>query len=248
MKKIIFLFLLVFLISSRSWATSEQESLFVKANQAYVESNYEEALKYYMELKQSGYTAPELEYNIGNSYNKLGQKAEALLAYERALLLNPNDSDIKHNRDFTANILAVETEIDMAHIEKLSASLYKAFNSNGLNIFIVFLNALFFALLGLKLFCYKELKIYCLLLCLFLLFSAILEYKYRYQRLKSTAMIMSESADLHYEPSESSTVYFRLIAGEKLKVIKKDGAWMKVLVNGNRKAWIKADNIEFLVI
>src|ERR1700704_5748320 len=45
---------------------------------------------------RSGYSAPEL-YNLANSYARAGKPGLAVLNYERARLLEPEDADIEAN-------------------------------------------------------------------------------------------------------------------------------------------------------
>ena len=40
---------------------------------------------------------PNVYYNLGNSYYKIGEIAKAVLNYERALLLQPGNADIRAN-------------------------------------------------------------------------------------------------------------------------------------------------------
>src|SRR4030081_3271382 len=48
------------------------------------------------EQAQAGYSAPAL-YNLANAYARAGKPGLAVLNYERARLLEPNDSDIDAN-------------------------------------------------------------------------------------------------------------------------------------------------------
>jgi tetratricopeptide (TPR) repeat protein len=42
----------------------------------------------------------EAAYNIGNCYTRMGDLGEARLFFERALILNPNNADARHNLDW----------------------------------------------------------------------------------------------------------------------------------------------------
>lgn len=246
-KKLICLFLFMGL-GITAQASENYENLFIKANEAYTEGDYQSALSYYNEIKQAGYTSSELEYNIGNSYNKLGKKAKALLSYERALLLEPNDKDIVHNRDFTARSLGKESKESMAKLEGFLKIIFKIMNNKSLLVLLILANFLFFILLALKLFYFKKIKLYYLILVALILLSSVLEHNLRRKRILTMAMVMSEEAAIFYEPNENSTVYFKVTAGEKIKIIKSEQSWTKVLVNGNKKGWINQKDIESLVL
>lgn len=58
---------------------------------------------------QPGYSAAEL-YNLANSYARAGKPGMAVLNYERASLLAPNDSDIDANLHYVRSTLGLASE------------------------------------------------------------------------------------------------------------------------------------------
>jgi hypothetical protein len=58
---------------------------------------------------QPGYSADGL-YNLANSYARAGKPGLAVLNYERAALLSPNDSDINANLEYVGAAARVPTE------------------------------------------------------------------------------------------------------------------------------------------
>jgi hypothetical protein len=78
-------------------AENSAERLFDQANQAYREGSFSAALDAYERIVAEGLGGPELYYNLGNAYYRLGELGEARLWYERALLEEPRDEDIRHN-------------------------------------------------------------------------------------------------------------------------------------------------------
>ena len=71
-----------------------------KANQAYKQELYNEALKLYLqEAKETGVSSA-LYCNIGDTYYRLKDNVHAVLYYERALLLDPSNSDARFNLEF----------------------------------------------------------------------------------------------------------------------------------------------------
>jgi len=79
------------------------DHLIREANDLYSNNDFRTAINLYDSVLNSGYEAPEIYYNIGNSYFKLGQTTDAIINYERALLLAPDDEDINYNLSIANN-------------------------------------------------------------------------------------------------------------------------------------------------
>ena len=87
-----------FLIASISFSDSQLwKEDFKKANEYYYHSDYEKALEIYKKLYAHGVNHPNLLYNLGNSFYKLGEYDEAVYYYEKAVLFYPRDEDIQKN-------------------------------------------------------------------------------------------------------------------------------------------------------
>ena len=61
-----------------------------------MKNDYASAIQIYEALLKEG-EAAEVYYNLGNSYYKAGDIAKAILNYERALLIQPGNADIRAN-------------------------------------------------------------------------------------------------------------------------------------------------------
>ena len=70
-----------------------------EADSAYVKGAYQLAIADYEALLKQGASA-ELYYNLGNAYYRTENITKAVLNYERALLLDPSNSDARFNLDF----------------------------------------------------------------------------------------------------------------------------------------------------
>ena len=62
-----------------------------------VQQDYKKAIELYEGLLKSHGESAEVYYNLGNAYYKENKIAPAILNYERALLLDPGDGDIRFN-------------------------------------------------------------------------------------------------------------------------------------------------------
>ena len=100
---------LLFLFPTTIQAVTKQD-----ADAEYSKGNYQQAIKDYEELLKAGESA-EIYYNLGNAYYRTENITRAVLSYERALLLNPADEDIRFNlqmaRSKTIDKITPESEM-----------------------------------------------------------------------------------------------------------------------------------------
>ncbi len=93
-----FLFCMLMAIVSLSASATTKEN----ADAEYKRGNYQQAIKDYTELLKQGVNA-DLYYNLGNAYYRTDNVTQAILAYERALMLSPGDDDIRFNLQFATS-------------------------------------------------------------------------------------------------------------------------------------------------
>jgi len=75
--------------------------LFRQANEAYSKGDFQTAAGVYEELLKANGESAIVYYNLGNSYYKLNKIAPSILNYERALLLEPGNTDIRFNLEMS---------------------------------------------------------------------------------------------------------------------------------------------------
>ncbi|MEZ5083610.1 MAG: tetratricopeptide repeat protein [Bacteroidales bacterium] len=96
MRYILIISTVIVLICGNLFA-EEPDSLFFKANRAYANAYYSEAVDNYLMVVDAGYESAGLYFNLGNAYFKLNDFPSAILYYEKAKKLDPNNEDIKFN-------------------------------------------------------------------------------------------------------------------------------------------------------
>src|SRR5690554_1504829 len=86
---------------------SEEANLAVTAAEAYRSQDFKRSIELYEKLINESISlnrvSAQLYYNLGNAYFRDNQLGQVILNYERALLLDPGDSDIRHNLRFANN-------------------------------------------------------------------------------------------------------------------------------------------------
>ncbi|MGW8265141.1 MAG: tetratricopeptide repeat protein, partial [Longimicrobiales bacterium] len=91
-------------------ASASPERLFETGNRFYQENDLDAALDAYRGLLEAGYESPDLHYNLGNTYFKMGDLGRSILSWERALRLDPGDSDTLANLELARSLTADEVE------------------------------------------------------------------------------------------------------------------------------------------
>ncbi|WP_321480284.1 tetratricopeptide repeat protein [uncultured Bacteroides sp.] len=220
---------------------------------AYIKNDYATAIQIYESLLKKGESA-NIYYNLGNSYYKSGEIAKAILNYERALLLQPGNNDIRSNLDIARSktIDKVEPIPELFFITWIKAIInimnIDAWAVCGIVSFIFFVIAIYFFFFSSRI-SYK--KICFISGILFFIISVLSNVFAFYQKSilenRNSAIVMLPSVTIRSTPSENGTSLFILHEGRK--VIIKDATmkeWKEIQLEDGKVGWIKTDEIEII--
>ena len=104
------LLLLLILTSVQVSGQDDRSAKFSKGVEFYTASDYDRALREWLEIYDTGYRSAELAFNIGNAYFKLNNVPGAILFYERARLLKPGDNNINYNLQIAKTLVVDKFE------------------------------------------------------------------------------------------------------------------------------------------
>ncbi len=110
LKKFITIFFTVlFCLTVYGVASNAQDTdrLFNEGNRLYQQEDFRGAVEQYKSALNSGFESFELYYNIGNAFFKQGEMGQAILYFEKARRINPDDEDLRNNIQL-ANINIVD--------------------------------------------------------------------------------------------------------------------------------------------
>jgi tetratricopeptide (TPR) repeat protein len=215
---------------------------FNKANTVYKQGDYKAAIKLYEEIVVSGYVSPAVYYNLGNAYMKSGQLGRSLVTYERALRLQPRDSDLKANVTFARNRIqtpepeAVKKSI-FPHLKEVTMDEIVLI----LTVLIVGISVLFLAGLFLQWRFRKTAFLMSILAAVFVFHLFALFAKI--EDLRDRAIILS-TADVKYEPEETATTHFSASEGWKVRVLKESSGWVKIERPDGLAGWVPKEKVE----
>lgn len=95
---------------AQALSPDEAEALMDRANRFYQDGAFQEALSDYESIAAAGFESPDLYYNLGNAYFKVGNLGRSILSYERTLKRKPGDSDASANLALARSLTADEIE------------------------------------------------------------------------------------------------------------------------------------------
>lgn len=249
MKKIVFLFV-VFLGLTTS---AQSKAVFGKATDAYNAGDYNVAIENYLEIIEKGQHSAELYFNLGNSYYKLNQVAPSIYYYEKALLLKPNDSEIKNNlayaQNMTLDAIEVMPETGLSKIYKDTTG-FLSFDQWGYNavIFMLLFVLLYIGFYYLKYATQKRIafitSIVSLLIAVVSVVFAFLQYS-DFQA-DQPAIVFDNEVKVTSEPNERSQAVFMLHEGTKLNVLEELKGYKKIRIADGQTGWLTSESIKLL--
>ena len=231
----------------------DNQSIIAKANDAYSVGNFEEAIGLYEQVLKNDYEAPQLYYNLGNSYFKTNNLPAAILNYERATRLATDDEDIAFNLKL-ANLKTLDKT------ESIPPLFFKAWWNSFARLFpgdqwaIISIVSFWICILS---FCayittnkvnYKKMFFWFSTLLLLL---AIFSFTYAYQGYKvassnDEAIVFSASVTVKSSPDENGTDLFVLHEGTKVVILDGIGEWNKIKLSDGSVGWLRSEAVEII--
>lgn len=231
---------------------SEEELLRI-ANEAYAKGAFREAIDLYEKLLAGNKVADVIYYNLGNAYYKLNKIAPAILNYERALLLNPGDGDIRFNLEM-ARLKAIDKidPVEGFFLTEWMDGLRNVFSTNqwawigivSFLLLIVCLVSFFFS----RQLVWKKVGFYAGIV---LLVITIMGNVFSYQQKKNledkdAAIIFASTVTIKGSPDNAGTDIVVLHEGTKVFIKTKLGNWNEIVLENGTVGWIESKMIEII--
>ena len=218
--------------------------LFNKANDQYQQENYSEAIKIYEEILNNGKISGKLYYNLGNAYYKIDEIGKAVLYYEKAKILMPDDENIKFNIKL-ANV-KVQDRIQVppkSFLMNLHDSIINLFSIKVWSIlfsfFIMIAVLTFFISI---VFVKYKLKLSLNIIIISLILAIVALYptiqKHQNEELTSKGVVLEKMVDIYAAPDSESTVLFNIHEGTLFSILDSDGNWFKIELIDGKQGWV----------
>lgn len=252
MKKLLFVILCICVSVVELFPqTEELNSVFEEANRLYLEQKYDAAISRYESVIRNGYESGEVYFNLGNAYFKSGKLQNAILNYERARKIIPNDDDVNFNLQL-ANVQLIDKveSIPELFIYRWFDSLLTIFS---LEKMVWMIYGLFLAALGsFTIFLFArtyERKRYSLMSGMILSFflaigiANFLIESYRESN-SEFAIVMTDVANIKSAPDSKGNDLFVIHRGIKVQVLDSVNKWSKIRLADGKVGWIPEKEVE----
>ena len=225
-----------------------------KADSAYINNDFANAVYLYENILTNQGESADIYYNLGNSYFKMDNIAKAILNYEKALVLNPGNGDIRFNLELaqskTVDKVTPMSEVFLVTwIKDLTNTMSeKGWAKAGIITFILalFCLALYFFSKKIALKKVGFISAVCLLLVCIVTNIFASSQKDEAQS-HGTAIIMAPSVTVKSTPNEGGTDLFILHEGRKVNI--KDNTmreWKEIQLEDGNAGWVPASVIEII--
>ena len=225
--------------------------IYHKANIAYQKQDYQTAIQNYEQLVKLNRISPEVYYNLGNSWFKSGNISKAILNYERAKKIAPEDEDIDFNLKIASLKVADKIEtVPPIFYKKWLSSLSTALPANWwstifiLGIWLLAASAVLY-ILGRS----SRLKKTGFLLmlsfsCLAIVLYIMAEKSYSLNFEETQGIVISASVYVKSAPDTKGNDLFILHEGTKVDILEELNDWKKIRIANGTIGWMQNKEIE----
>ena len=217
---------------------------FEAGNKAYLEEDYEVAIKAYQEVLAEGLHSKEVYLNLGNAYYKNGQTASSILYYEKGLLHFKKDVDLLTNLQFAENqrIDRIEPLPDSI-TKRIYAFLTGLMSAEGWAVTSLIF-ALFFALAKIAKPRLGKMATPSLIVASMAFLTLL--YIRKIERSENYAIVFEPAVTVLNDPKMDASVAFELHEGTKVRPLETFENFRKIEIANGQSGWITTSSIRFI--
>ncbi len=224
--------------------------VFERANALYAGGSYDEAAALYEQIAEDGFENADVYYNLGNACFKSGRVGRAVLAYERALRLEPGHEDAAANLAFVRGRLADrQTSAAESAFGEALDSAYRRLPSTTLAVVasilyfglaLVFIVAILRGGLG-----PWAARVAWVLGVVLLVTAAAAAVKVHAVRSSREAVVLEREVAARTGPGDDFVIEFKLHEGTTVRLREVRGAWVRASVAGtDLEGWLPGAAVE----
>ncbi len=231
-------------------AKADVASVMQKGNDYFKHNQYQLAIDEYNKLLKQGYEGTSLFYNLGNAHYRLGKIGYAILYYEKALRLSPNDEDVKHNLEIVKTNLKDKVDtLPPFFIFNIWESVLTSLSVSGW-IILVYVTFILLLLLIIAYFFsrtstqqrvsfFSGVAVFALLFLAIILLAVKMNKEFKIK----DGIIVTNIVSVKSSPDNSSNNEFVIHEGLKVRLEDKVDNWVKIRLDDGKIGWIPEQDL-----
>ena len=240
-----------FAFASVLLANGTIENLMHQGNNFYQGNQYEEAIKIYKQILAEGYESEAVYFNIGNCYFRTNKLGYAILNYEKALRLAPDDEDINYNL-LVANARTVDKikELPKLFIVEWWEILITSLSANNwLILVLIFYYLLLLAIAGyflIRRFNFQKYLAYWGIInfIILILLSTLLFARLNREASTDFGVLVESTVTVKQSPNEKGNDVFVIHEGIKFEIEDRLNEWAKIKLADGKVGWLPENSFE----
>ena len=229
------------------------DTILLRAKHYYQQNEYSKAIVEYHSLADSGWVSAALFYNLGNAYFRNNDLKSAILYYERAKRLAPNNEAINENLELSYSLIFDKVEAvpelflitwGKAIRDMMSVRAWSWWSITSFVIMLALgLIFLFVRKMGVRQFAF--------VLCLFSFMLCIITFTFGYLQKNNInrtdeAIVFAPSVTIKSSPADSGNNLFILHEGIKVRIEDRIGEWCEIRIADGKKGWIRISELKII--
>ena len=238
----------VIILMTGSARAGETTLLLHKGVKTYNSGDFKAAISAFSEIVDRGIVNGKLFYNLGNAYLKNNDIGHAILWYQRAFKLIPNDPDLKFNYNVALSRVKDISPDNRHPILKIIFFWQYLLSRSVIQWLGVFLNGIFWIVLTLQLIFRKTTFRWVRSMILPVLMIILLTASFNYydDTYNKNAVIIPPEISVRSGLSDDATELFALHAGSRVHVDKKKDGFLKIRFSKDKIGWIKKTDAQVI--
>ncbi len=222
------------------------DDTFVAGNRAYEEGDFSTAVREYEKLVDARILRPEVFYNLGNAYYRMGKLGYAIGNYERALAFDPGFSVAAANLEQALGDTERHLAKPLPPSWEQSLLFWHYHMSPGLTRWLAAMCWLaFWLLLALR-----QWRAYRFLrggvIVAGILAAAFAGSAWMKAHPAPLAVAAEERVPVRFGRSDNETVRFELYEGDRVTVEQRERGWARVATVGGERGWAREEALFFV--
>lgn len=232
-------------LTSHAGTPSECPKLFIQGINHYHEGDYTAAISAFLKIVDTGVENGKLYYNLGNAYLKNDEVGHAILWYERALKMIPNDPDLTFNYEYALSLTKDEKPVKDISLMGIFFFWKQWLSRSAIQWISILLNGFFWLTLILYGFFRKAIikNISFVVLFFMIIFTGTMIYNYYENQYIRKGIVLPEKVSVRSGFTEDSTELFVLHAGAKVTIQKDSKAYYRIFYSEGKIGWVKQSEI-----